>query len=45
LPAPPEIVLLEGVGHFFHGRLRALADAVTSFFAAELPTLDRSAAR
>ena len=35
LRAPPEIVLLEGVGHFFHGRLGALADAVTTYFADE----------
>ena len=28
LPAPPRLVLLPGVGHFFHGRLPALAQAV-----------------
>lgn len=35
LPAPPELVVLDGVGHFFHGQLRALEDAVTRFFAAD----------
>jgi len=32
LAAPPRIVLLPGVGHFFHGRLAALREAVTSQF-------------
>jgi uncharacterized protein len=36
LPRPPKIVLLPGVGHFFHGRLAALTDAVTKEFGAEL---------
>jgi alpha/beta superfamily hydrolase len=35
LAAPPRIVLLEGVGHFFHGRLPALIEAVTDFFGAD----------
>jgi alpha/beta superfamily hydrolase len=35
LPVPPRIVLLPGVGHFFHGRLAALADAVTAAFGAD----------
>lgn len=35
LPAPPELVVLDGVGHFFHGRLRALEDAVKDCFAAD----------
>jgi uncharacterized protein len=35
LPAAPEVVVLDGVGHFFHGQLRALEDAVTRFFAAD----------
>jgi alpha/beta superfamily hydrolase len=35
LPAPPRIVLLAGVGHFFHGRLPALLDAVADFFGAD----------
>jgi alpha/beta superfamily hydrolase len=36
LPAPPKIVLLPGVGHFFHGRLAALTEAVNDTFGAEL---------
>ena len=36
LASPPRIVVLPGVGHFFHGRLPALIDAVTDFFGAEL---------
>ena len=36
LSAPPKIVLLPGVGHFFHGRLAALTDAVTEHFGAAL---------
>jgi hypothetical protein len=35
LPEPPKLVLLDGVGHFFHGKLGALADAVTDFFGAD----------
>jgi len=35
LPAPPKIVLLPGVGHFFHGRLAAITEAVTEVFGAE----------
>ena len=35
LATPPRIVVLPGVGHFFHGRLQALADAVTAAFAAD----------
>jgi alpha/beta superfamily hydrolase len=35
LPAPPELVVIEGVGHFFHGRLPALEDAVKDCFAAD----------
>ena len=35
LATPPRIVLLPGVGHFFHGRLQALGDAVTEAFAAD----------
>jgi alpha/beta superfamily hydrolase len=31
LPQPPEIVLLPGVEHFFHGKLNELRDAVTRF--------------
>jgi uncharacterized protein len=36
LPAPPKIVLLPGVGHFFHGRLAELAKAVTEAFGAQI---------
>ena len=35
LAMPPRLVLLDGVGHFFHGRLGTLGDAVTEFFAAD----------
>ena len=31
LPHPPEIALLNGVEHFFHGKLNELRDAVTAF--------------
>lgn len=31
---PPQCVVLAGVGHFFHGRLDELADAVRTFLAA-----------
>jgi alpha/beta superfamily hydrolase len=36
LPAPPKLVLLPGVGHFFHGSLAALTKAVTETFGPEL---------
>jgi uncharacterized protein len=42
LPAPPTIVLLPGVGHFFHGRLAALTEAVTETFGGELAVRKRS---
>jgi hypothetical protein len=35
LASPPRFVLLDGVGHFFHGHLGALADSVERFFAAD----------
>jgi hypothetical protein len=35
LAAPPRVVLVEGGGHFFHGRLPALTDAVTTTFGAD----------
>jgi uncharacterized protein len=35
LRAPPRVVVLPRVGHFFHGRLPALLDAVTGFFGAD----------
>lgn len=31
LPRPPQIVLLPGVGHFFHGKLNELRDAIVRF--------------
>jgi alpha/beta superfamily hydrolase len=31
LPHPPQITLLPGVGHYFHGHLHELQDAVVSF--------------
>jgi hypothetical protein len=36
LEPAPNVVLLPGVGHFFHGRLAALTAAVTDQFGAEL---------
>jgi alpha/beta superfamily hydrolase len=39
LPVRPRIVLLDGVGHFFHGRLPALSSAVTTAFAADFAAL------
>jgi alpha/beta superfamily hydrolase len=35
LTAPPRVVLVEGGGHFFHGRLPAVTEAVTSTFGAD----------
>ena len=35
LTAPPRVVLVEGGGHFFHGRLPAVTAAVTSAFGAD----------
>jgi alpha/beta superfamily hydrolase len=35
LATPPRLVVLPGVGHFFHGRLPDLIAAVTEFFAAD----------
>jgi alpha/beta superfamily hydrolase len=35
LPRRPRLVVLEGVGHFFHGQLRAIDEVVKSFFAAD----------
>jgi alpha/beta superfamily hydrolase len=37
LERPPEIQLLDGVGHFFHGRLVDLERRVREFFAADFP--------
>jgi alpha/beta superfamily hydrolase len=35
LAAPPRVVLVEGGGHFFHGRLPAVTAAVTTAFGAD----------
>jgi alpha/beta superfamily hydrolase len=35
LAAPPRVVQLAGVGHFFHGHLNSLSAAVAEFFAAD----------
>jgi alpha/beta superfamily hydrolase len=32
LAVPPRVVLLEGVGHYFHGHLNVLGNAVAEFF-------------
>lgn len=42
LPAPPKVVLLPGVGHFFHGSLAALTEAVTEVFGADLAALEHA---
>ncbi len=39
LTAPPRTVVLRGVGHFFHGRLPVLLEAVTDFFGADFAAL------
>jgi alpha/beta superfamily hydrolase len=39
----PNFVVLEGVGHFFHGQLRVLEETVRSFFAPDLPVSSPSA--
>jgi uncharacterized protein len=38
LAVPPRIVVLPQVGHFFHGALTALSEAVTEFFRADFAT-------
>ncbi len=38
LATPPHVVLLPGVGHFFHGHLPAVAEAVTAVFAGDFRT-------
>ncbi len=35
LPKPPRAVLLPGVGHFFHGNLLAVRDAIVAAFGAD----------
>jgi len=37
LPLAPQIALLPGVGHFFHGKLHELRDAITQFAAGSMP--------
>jgi alpha/beta superfamily hydrolase len=39
LPLAPRVVVLPGVGHFFHGRLAALTEAVNTAFGADLAAL------
>jgi alpha/beta superfamily hydrolase len=43
LAAPPRIVSLPGVGHFFHGQLPALIEAVTSQFGGDFAGGPRAA--
>jgi len=43
LATPPRIVLLPGVGHFFHGQLPALIEAVTSQFGGDFAGGPRAA--
>jgi len=38
LAVRPQLFLLPGAGHFFHGKLRELAEAVSAFFGPELET-------
>jgi alpha/beta superfamily hydrolase len=45
LPSPPKVVLLPGVGHFFHGSLGALTQAVSEMFGPELAARARSDAK
>ena len=42
LASPPKVVLLPGVGHFFHGSLAALTQAMTETFGPELAARGRS---
>jgi alpha/beta superfamily hydrolase len=37
LSSPPEVALLAGVGHFFHGRLHELRNAATDFLGKQKP--------
>jgi alpha/beta superfamily hydrolase len=43
LPRPPRIVLLPGVGHFFHGQLPALIEAITAQFGSDFAGGPRAA--
>jgi len=36
LARPPRVTLVDGVGHYFHGHLNVLSDAVTEFFGPDL---------
>jgi hypothetical protein len=40
---PPELVTLDGVGHFFHGRLGELEQAVSGFIRRQWPVSSRGA--
>ena len=42
LASPPKVVLLPGVGHFFHGSLAALTQAVTETFGPEFAARGQS---
>jgi alpha/beta superfamily hydrolase len=44
LAQPPKVVVLPGVGHFFHGRLAALTEAVAAQFGGDLAALGGSSA-
>jgi alpha/beta superfamily hydrolase len=44
LPKPPRIVVLPGVGHFFHGRLAAVTEAVVAMFGADFAAESSGAA-
>jgi alpha/beta superfamily hydrolase len=35
LAAPPRVVLVDGAGHYFHGHLNVLGNAVVEFFGAD----------
>jgi alpha/beta superfamily hydrolase len=37
LPRPPQLAMLPGVGHLFHGRLNELRDVVTGFLKTQKP--------
>ncbi len=35
LEVPPRVLLVDGVGHYFHGHLNVLGNAVAEFFGAD----------
>jgi alpha/beta superfamily hydrolase len=39
---PPELVTFDGVGHYFHGRLRELEAAVSAFIHRQWPSVGRA---